>query len=528
MVDRSPVANGIAWLVSRRGFLIVAWVATLIALIYGEESWRGRRAWNKYRQQLETTGAVLDYRAYWPKPVPDDQNFAAIPVIEEWFAHPTGTESDSRWQDNFAAVAMRVESYRARLSEPAHRQFMDLVAWEAAFKSLGAGNQVRTQEFHSTQYDLGARAKAAPTVLEGLATNEAVFAELREASRRPFARYPIQYDVGLPGGLAEPPDFRSAYARLELRACAELAAGQAEKALADVKLILYLNDTFKEVPLLFTQWSRAYRIRMAVQPIWEGLAEHAWLPAQLQELATLLLRQDFLTACQFGLDAERASALWTIDCLPKSAQLGWLIAPASQNLTASTLTQLTHWPDWLGRIMPHGWLDREKVAYCQLMQTYLRSGFDPAGKRVSPPKLQSNAAEADRLYPQADQAAGLRLVLSHRIATARLSQRELDHLIRGFCYCQALADQAAIACALEQYRLAKGQFPETLELLAPSFMAQLPKDALTGQAYRYRRLDDGRFVLYSVGWNEQDEGGTVVSRKDGSVDLGKGDWTWQP
>jgi hypothetical protein len=36
-------------------------------------------------------------------------------------------------------------------------------------------------------------------------------------------------------------------------------------------------------------------------------------------------------------------------------------------------------------------------------------------------------------------------------------------------------------------------------------------------------------VLYSVGWNQSDDGGTVVlnesSRK--TVDIKKGDWVWQ-
>jgi len=58
----------------------------------------------------------------------------------------------------------------------------------------------------------------------------------------------------------------------------------------------------------------------------------------------------------------------------------------------------------------------------------------------------------------------------------------------------------------------------------PRFLSQLPKDALTGDAYKYRRTADGQFVLYSVGWDEKDDGGMVG---DSLFDEKEGDWVWQ-
>jgi hypothetical protein len=44
---------------------------------------------------------------------------------------------------------------------------------------------------------------------------------------------------------------------------------------------------------------------------------------------------------------------------------------------------------------------------------------------------------------------------------------------------------------------------------------------------RYRRTDDGRFQLYSFGWNGTDDGGKVVRNKDGKTpDFTQGDWVW--
>jgi hypothetical protein len=60
--------------------------------------------------------------------------------------------------------------------------------------------------------------------------------------------------------------------------------------------------------------------------------------------------------------------------------------------------------------------------------------------------------------------------------------------------------------------------------LTPRFMATLPHDIINGQPLKYRRTASGKFVLYSVGWNEKDDGGVTVTKKDGSPDRNHGDW----
>ena len=48
-----------------------------------------------------------------------------------------------------------------------------------------------------------------------------------------------------------------------------------------------------------------------------------------------------------------------------------------------------------------------------------------------------------------------------------------------------------------------------------------------GQPLNYRREADGQFVLYSVGWNEKDDGGVAGIDKDGAADTPSGDWIWR-
>lgn len=56
-----------------------------LAIFYGEENWRGTRAWNRYVSNSSIKPDELDLRSYIPKSVPEDDNFAANPVIKGWF-----------------------------------------------------------------------------------------------------------------------------------------------------------------------------------------------------------------------------------------------------------------------------------------------------------------------------------------------------------------------------------------------------------------------------------------------------------
>ena len=91
--------------------------------------------------------------------------------------------------------------------------------------------------------------------------------------------------------------------------------------------------------------------------------------------------------------------------------------------------------------------------------------------------------------------------------------------------------------ANERYRLAHGKFPPTLAALVPQFTRKLPHDVINGEPLHYRLTDDGQFVLYSVGWNEKDDAGTIVGNK-GDADTmvwlkyrntnwKDGDWVWR-
>ena len=54
---------------------IIVLLAAVVALDV-EEAWRGQRAWQRCKNELEGQGEKLDASSFIPPPVPDDQNFA--------------------------------------------------------------------------------------------------------------------------------------------------------------------------------------------------------------------------------------------------------------------------------------------------------------------------------------------------------------------------------------------------------------------------------------------------------------------
>src|SRR6186997_832619 len=73
------------WL--RRWFRVCTWiiatVVTVLVLVQQCVNWRGARAWRDAREAFIRTGETLDFRAIMPDPVPDQQNFCAIPALKD-------------------------------------------------------------------------------------------------------------------------------------------------------------------------------------------------------------------------------------------------------------------------------------------------------------------------------------------------------------------------------------------------------------------------------------------------------------
>jgi hypothetical protein len=226
------------------------------------------------------------------------------------------------------------------------------------------------------------------------------------------------------------------------------------------------------------------------------------------------------------IDSERAGAILTADLLARGKyHLNDLTDLANDpNHASSPLANL------FGRVAPRGWYHLEQLSYCQLFQLQLNGAFDTDEKQVFPKQIESNA---NALYQALAGGNSVAIICTrHQFLTAIILPA-LSKIPPKAAAVQTATDEAATTCALERYRLANGQFPETLEALVPRFISQLPNDVISGESYKYHFTHDlpsqgsgassGQFVLYSVGWNETDDGGVPGQTL---FDDKQGDWVW--
>jgi len=175
----------------------------------------------------------------------------------------------------------------------------------------------------------------------------------------------------------------------------------------------------------------------------------------------------------------------------------------------------TRLPEPPVHLIPSGWFYQNQLRSSQFILGQILPIADVGQQTISYPSVK-----------QADEALRTMRVTPYSI-TCKMFLSGLAHSARKFALAQTTVNLARTACALERHRLAHGKYPETLDALAPQFIAKVPHDPISGQPLHYRPTDDGHFILYSVGWNEKDDGGVVALTKGGSVDVDSGDWVWR-
>jgi len=184
------------------------------------------------------------------------------------------------------------------------------------------------------------------------------------------------------------------------------------------------------------------------------------------------------------------------------------------------------WPgNFAARLIPIGWFYQNQFRCARMMVDYYlpvadvnRGTFSPALARRGDAAVQAEIKTASPFN-----------------VLERLMLPGLGNGARRFAYAQSSVNLARTAIALERYRLVHGAYPDALDALAPQFIDKLPHDIINGQPLHYHRdppspgsgVASGQFVLYSVGWNETDDGGEVGFKKDGSMDISQGDWVWR-
>ena len=433
-------------------WIIFIWLGLgiFVVIFYAEENWRGNRDWQNCKHELEAKGEKLDWNAYVPPPVPDDQNFFKAPKMQEWFVK---SAADSSYTNELTERLRNADTTATNLNENAATKYL---AWSDQFEP---------------DFDL-----------------------IRKAIKRPYAR--------MDGGYSDPvmipiPNFvalRIFSQTLAQRAKCYLILHQPEKALSELTLLNDSRRLLEAAPTGKPMTLVAAMINVAVVGLYadsiaDGFRLHAWQEPQLVVLQKQLGQVNLFSFITDAMAEECATVCYLID---------------------------TRAINKLGRMrletaLARGWFYENMVTVARWHEQAIE-GLDFTNKFISPKQIEKIEAE--------------KAAIKHFRPYTFMAAIMVPSYLKAFqvlANIQTTTDEAQIACALERYHLAHGEYPATLDALAPQFIETIPHDIIGGQPLHYRRTDDGKFLIYSVGWNETDDGGLPGTL----ADVKNGDWVWK-
>ncbi len=325
---------------------------------------------------------------------------------------------------------------------------------------------------------------------------EPQFGLIREALRRPLARLTGDYTHVRNCPIQNFVASRYLAQTLATRAQCDLLLGRPDRALPELAFIHDFLRTMEAKPTTLV----AAMIHVAISGLYcsiitDGLQRHAWQEPQLSALEEQLgsIRLLPLVAASFPTEA--------------AASCGRLEQSEDDDFATMIKDHSQWWQDpevVLHLATPRGWT-YQNMAVIATLDLGHQTSLDFKNNRVWPRR-------ADRAIQDVNATLA---PFSPYTIVARIAVPNYARAIQVTARNQSLLDQTRVACALERYRLAQGQYPDSLAALVPGLIDLVPDDLIGGLPLKFHRTEDGKFRLYSVGWNETDDGGDA-----------KKDWVW--
>jgi hypothetical protein len=460
----------------------IGWITGVILLLpLGVAGWRwwdleaGRREWVQYHDAALARGVGMTLRDYLPAEVAAEDNYVTGTLFE-------------RHQSKLAAGGPAPEDPlhldRSKLAAKKNRLFERLDGAKTAMLEAG---WLKTDELPP---QLGR------AVLSGLERFAPEFRELRAARSRPGTHF-VQ-------GTSPPPNTefpcvplaQSLNALWALRLEAHLAEGEPAEALEDFRDGLRLFRAIATEPTMICGLVRMANLVVLRRALDGGIAGQFWRDEDLAAIELELGKLDLAADIRFAFASERG--------FMNDAFEPWRLLPIAEqvkNVEAGDILNLEPrgWQLWLKRATANQW--REQVVNNRLIDFRLQQfaqGMDRALEATLPAGIEEKLIQT-----------GIWAEMSRRYVVLEMSLRE-----------------TRVACALERFRLRHGSYPETLSPLVPDCIEAIPKDVIDAQPIRYRRDQPDQFVVYSIGLNAKDDGGSTKPSPNVPGTDKASDWVW--
>jgi len=463
----------------RKAFARMVLFLTCVQFAWLFENYRGLRAVQTEKHLLAELGCpVVWNHELLPGPVPDAENFGAVPCLHMiWEDEFIPVEKGERpsWKDipGWEGLELGPEGLLDRKNEPAPAgtakvqpphilptpRPLDWPRWRAALAYSGY--------FPMPPADMPDE----QAVLRALDKLEPVFGQLSAAANRPFAIFLPAPRERFRDGPPEIDDVDRSDSRLDmlfrmltLRGEAAIACRDEPEARRMLRILFRLSDAFDN------ELGQARTRHLAYDYFLHGLQQHIWDTAGLDEFSTAV---------------RVSSAEWILQNLRVDITLDGLDRyTVGRHFFNRFVNQRLPW------FLPQGWADQGRAWKLrtyrkEMLEPFLESGMEGwVGRKESLARARTSV--------WAGRAIGW-LAGSHGFPWDGMVCGEMNRRL------------LLTAIAVEKVRLRTGSFPSSLPAPDPQELTEVRRD-LDGKQLRYRVSSDGRqATLYSVALNLRDD-----------------------
>jgi hypothetical protein len=492
---------------------VIAFFVAIFAALTVWMNRNGERDWKAAQEALVREGIDLDFRNAKIVPIPDAENFCAIPLL-----NGIGVVEDGDVTKGVPAAKRKaLEAAGLPQYHPTHNRPplspsasidvpVDLSEWADWFRKTGHPMPVTDPD------------NAPREVLGALSYQDAAIVEMAAVIDRPVSRLVPDWRLGPfpdPMLLRQIPHLsalQSLVSGLSLRTKAAAQAGERAKAHEAALCMARVAEATCQEPHAIGLLVGVTSVSILAQSTWELGAAHCGTAEDFLRLQRTLQKFDMRREAVRAFKEEVAASLDSLFHFQRHRELPDMSLGGAEWDHAKKLV-------WL---IPRGWFESNAANIALLNLEHIVRPLRDHGWATA-------LTEEERLMSRLE-AANAEIWWHPDMMVAVLTLPVYTRFVDRAVYAQCQLDLAIIACALERFRLEHGSYPNALVELARSGEKPLPLDILSGKPMGYRKTDDGRYVLWAVGYDRADDGGhrpTGGGKTDKPTRRNyRGDWVW--
>jgi hypothetical protein len=503
----------------------LAWTAitlvTLYALLCTWLNWSWGRQWTATAAMLKAEGETLDFRATMNDPLPEAENFCAIPLLKDIALavdNDVNKGAPAEQRKRLDALKLPSESKsgpRPRMTNASLGKAADLKAW---------ADWLRKEGSLTVPADSGNPAR---DLLGALAKHDAEVQELAAGLSRPKAQWTPEWKTReLPEqlftiALPHYQSIRSLNQALALRATAAARAGDAAKAHEAALIMARLSQADLNDPFLIGLLVAASDAAVLCGSTWELCDAQAGTAEDFARLEIALSALDFHRSALRSFRSELAAAVNTLHFIQRHPASGvglFQVIDSSGKSSGSALAETA------ACAIPLGFIDGSASVLAEGEFKYLVKPLKDHGW------LEARQAARDLEKELVEMKSKIWTHPTYIIAT--LMAPAMSNVIDKVIFTQTLVNQSTVACALERYRIEKGAYPDSLDVVKLADGKPLPADVMSNKPLGYRKTTEGKYSLWSVGVDGKDHGGkrTLDEKNPENTRFSDtkyvGDWVW--